>query len=274
MAAAALAISPVIHADPAAGSIANAANASAVEPAVSSVNGKVDTIYGAINRSYIRGMAGSVSLPIGQRFGAQFDALYAHGFETDIYGYGGHFFTRNPAYGLLGLAVGGFHSTDFNNVLVGVEGEYYFDKITVGGFIGYDNFDSRVRSTFANRLNTQRSYAIARVYASAYLLDNLALTAEWQNRFNKNFAIVRMEWQTPVRGLALYVDGGLGDNHFRYLVGGVRYYFGGSKTLKDRHRKDDPDNINNVFSITDGGGVSGSSSAPPSSPPQVKVPQT
>ena len=121
----------------------------------------------------------------------------------------------------------------------------------------------------------RRNEPRAQVTTATRLLE-VRNAAEWQNRFNKNFAIVRMEWQTPVRGLALYVDGGLGDNHFRYLVGGVRYYFGGSKTLKDRHRKDDPDNINNVFSVTDGGGVAGSSSAPPSSPPppQVKVPQT
>lgn len=238
-----------------AGTPAPSIAASADEPAVSAVNGKLDGFYGAVNHNYLRGTAGTVSLPVGQRFGLQLDGLFARGFGTDIFGYGGHFFTRNPAKGLLGLAFGGLHSTDFNDVLAGVEGELYFNKFTVGGFVGYNNYDTRVLSTFASRVNTERDFIAARLFAAVYPVDNLMISAEWQNRFGKNFYIVGLEYQTPLRGVALYVDGGLGDNHYRQLIGGVRIYFGGDKTLKDRHRKDDPESINTSFGGTSGAGV-------------------
>lgn len=230
--------------------------AAADQPAVDGVNGKIDAFYGAVNRSYIRGTSAAISIPIGQHYGLQLDGLYAHGFETDIYGYGAHYFRRDPSRYLLGLAAGALHSTDFNDVLAGVEGEIYFNKFTLGGFVGYNNFDTRIGSTFASRVNTERDFIAARIFAAAYPVDNLMISAEWQNRFGKNFCIVGLEYQTPIRGLTVYVDGGLGDNNFRQLIGGVRYYFGGDKTLKARHRQDDPENINSVFQGTAGANVS------------------
>lgn len=238
--------------------------AAADEPAVSALNGKIDGFYGAVNHNYLRGTAGTVSLPVGQRYGLQLDGLFARGFGTDIFGYGGHFFTRNPSKGLFGLAFGGLHSTDFNDLLVGVEGELYFNKFTVGGFVGYNNYDTRVLSTFASRTNTQRDFIAARLFAAVYPVDNLMISVEWQNRFGKNFYILGLEYQTPLRGVALFVDGGLGDNHYRQIIGGVRIYFGGEKTLKDRHRKDDPENIGGIFGGTSGAGIGspGGQSAP------------
>jgi hypothetical protein len=240
--------------------------AAADQPAVDGVNGKLDAFYGAVNNSYIRGTSAAISLPVGQHYGLQLDGLYARGFETDILGYGAHFFRRDPSKYLLGLAAGALHSTDFNDILAGVEGELYFDKFTIGGFVGYNNFDTRVQSTFATRVNTERDFIAARIFAAVYPIDNLMISAEWQNRFGKNFAVVGLEYQTPVRGLALFVDGGLGDSDFRQLTGGVRYYFGGAKTLKARHRQDDPENITTVFGGTSGAGVSSPGSSAPSAP--------
>jgi len=251
--------------------------AAADQPAVDGVNGKLDAFYGAVNRSYIRGTNAAISIPVGQHYGLQLDALYARGFETDIYGYGAHYFRRDPSKYLLGLAAGALHSTDFNDVLAGVEGELYFNKFTVGAFVGYNNFDARVTSTFAPRVNTERDFVAARVFAAAYPVDNLMISAEWQNRFGKNFCIIGLEYQTPVRGLTVFVDGGLGDNDFRQLIGGVRYYFGGDKTLKARHRQDDPENITSIFSGTTGGNSSPQSpptGAPASAPPPAPKPQT
>jgi hypothetical protein len=254
-----LLVAAASHAGTSAPTIAAAAD----QPAVSGLNGKVDSFYGAVNRSYIRGTNAALSLPVGQNYGLQLDGLYAHGFETDIYGYGAHFFRRDPSKYLLGLAAGAMHSTDFNDVLVGVEGELYFKYFTVGAFAGYNNFDTRVPSGFAPRVNTTRDFVAARVYAAAYPVDNLMVSAEWQNRFGKNFCIVGLEYQTPVRGVSVFVDGGLGDNDFRQLTGGLRIYFGGDKTLKARHRQDDPENITSIFSGTGGGAISN---------PQVQAP--
>ncbi len=239
--------------------------ASADEPAVSAVNGKIDGLYGAVNHNYLRGAAGTISIPVGQRFGLQLDGLYARGFGTDILGYGGHFFTRNPSKGLFGLAVGGTHSTDFNDLLAGIEGELYFNKFTIGGFVGYNNYDTRVLSTFASCVNTQRDFAAARLFAAIYPVDNLMISAEWQNRFGKNFYVIGLEYQTPLRGVALFVDGGVGDNNYRQVLGGVRLYFGGNKSLKDRHRKDDPENMGSTFGGTSGAGIASPAKATPKS---------
>ena len=173
-----LAIGSPVHAGAPAASIANSANASVIEPAVSGLNGKIDGIYGAVNQSYMRGVSGSVSVPVGQKYGAQLDGSYIHGFETDIYGVGGHFFRRNPAKGLLGLAFGGLHSTDFTDILVGVEGELYFKNITLGTFIGYNNADVHVPPAFLPSLARSRYFIAAPPHPTRHLTENLPFTPD------------------------------------------------------------------------------------------------
>ncbi len=220
--------------------------AAASEPAVSGVNGKLDANYGAINRSSTRGIGGTISVPLGHRFGAQFDGNYQHGFSTNIYGLGTHFFARDPSKGLIGLAFSGTISQKFTDVIVGVESEYYFKKVTLGAVAGWDNYDSHVATTFPG-LATHQNFVAARVYAAIYPMDDLMVRIEYQSRFNHNFYMAHVEWQTPVNGVAVFADGGVGENGYAHLMGGVRVYFGGIKPLKDRHRKDDPSNIGSTF---------------------------
>lgn len=248
--------------------------AAASEPAVSAINGKLDANYGAINRSSTRGVAGSFSVPLGHRFGAQFDGLYQHGFSTNIYGVGTHFFARDPSKGLIGLAFSGMTSQKFTDVIVGVEGEYYFKQVTLGTVVGYNNYDSHVATTVPG-LEAHQSFVAARVYAAIYPMDDLMVRLEYQTRFNHNYYVAHVEWQTPVSGVAVFADGGVGDNGYAHLLGGVRVYFGGSKPLKDRHRKDDPSNIGSTFIGTNSGGstntggspAGGGGGAPPPPPP-------
>lgn len=237
-----------------------AASQSAIEPAVSSLNGKLEGSYGAINRSSTRGVAGALSAPLGQRFGAQLDGLYQHGFSTNIFGVGGHLFARDPGKGLIGLTFGGMTSQKFTDVIVGMEGEYYFKHLTLGLVAGYDNFDAHAPTSFPG-LATHRDFVATRVYAAIYPMDDLMVRLEHQSRFNHHFYIAHVEWQTPVKGVALFADGGIGDANYAHLMGGVRIYFGGSKSLKDRHRKDDPDNINTTFIGTSSSGGGDSSQA-------------
>lgn len=242
--------------------IAAAASESAVERAVSSLNGKLDANYGAVNRTSIRGLSGTVSFPIGQRLGAQVDALYQHGLGTNIFGAGGHFFARDPGKGLFGLAFSGTTSQKFTDLFVGLEGEYYFKSVTLGAVAGYDNYDVHIPTSLP-ALTNQRSYVATRVYAAIYPMDDLMLRLEHQSRFNHNFYVAHVEWQTPLRGVAVYVNGGVGENNYSHLMAGVRFYFGGNKPLKDRHRKDDPDNINATFIGTSVSGASQTASSPP-----------
>ena len=242
--------------------------AAASEPAVSGLNGKLDANYGEINRSSTRGISGAISVPLGHSYGAQFDGLYQHGFSTNIFGLGTHFFKRDPSKGMLGLVFSGMISQKFTDVVIGGEGEYYFKHITLGAVAGYDNYNSRVATTFPG-LATHQSFVAARVYAAIYPIDDLMVRLEYQNRFNHNFYIAHVEWQTPVNGVAIFADGGVGENGYAHLLGGLRYYFGGSKPLKDRHRKDDPANINSSFIGPNSGGSTNTASPSPTIEPPV-----
>lgn len=243
--------------------IQECATCSITDAAVSAVNGKIDFHYGSVNDTYTRGVGGALSLPVGKSFGVQIDGLYARAAETDIYGYGAHFFTRRPSKGLLGLAAGGLTSTDFNDFVVGVEGEYYLDKITLGAFVGYNNFDSHFTNPkLGGRLANETNFVAARLYAAIYPIDDLVIRIGYENRFERNFYTAHLEYQTPIAGLALFADGALGDASFYSLVGGVRYYFGAKKSLKARHRQDDPQSLPGSNLATSIAGGQGGSAAP------------
>jgi hypothetical protein len=224
---------------------------SAIEPAVSAVNGKIDGHYGEVNGSSTRGVAGSLSLPLGERYGFQFDTIFEHGMQSDIYGLGSHLFTRRPDKGLLGFAFGFAESTDFTDAIAGVEAERYLCKVTLGGFIGYNNFDTHITPFFAPEIENETDYLAGRLYAAIYPCDDLMVRLEYQHRVDHNFFIANVEYQTQIKGLALFAEGGVGENDYSHVLGGIRLYFGGGcKSLKDRHRKDDPDNILSVFGKT------------------------
>lgn len=244
-----------------AGTPAPSIAAAASEPAVSAINGKLDANYGAINRNSTRGIAGTLSIPVGHDYGLQLDALYQHGFSTNMYGLGGHFFTRDPGKGLLGLAFAGTTSQKFTDAMVGLEGELYLGQFTLGLFAAYDNYNSRVATTFPGLLG-QRSFAATRLYMAVYPMDNLMIRLEHQNRFNNNFYMAHVEWQTPLKGVAIYADAGIGANNYAHVLGGVRIYFGGDKTLIARHRQDDPDNFNTAFLGTNSAGSTDTASIP------------
>ena len=216
------------------------------DAAVSEVNGKLDATYGKIDDTYTRGLFGSLSLPVGHTFGVQFDGLYAHANDDDFYGAAGHFFARKPEQGLIGVALGGLYSGDIESYVAVVEGEYYFDKVTLGGYAGYNNVQTDIRfPTFNTDLRDENNFAVLNLYAAVYPIENLMVKFEYANRVERNFYSVQVEYQTPVRGLSVFVDAGVGDHHYSHLLGGLRYYFGSDKTLKSRHRHDDPPNILN-----------------------------
>lgn len=212
--------------------------------AVSAPNGKIEGSYGSVNDTYSRGVAASLSIPVAESWGIQFDSMYQHAAEDDFYGLGGHFFTRKPDVGLLGLFVGGIKSgSSMDNLAVALEGEYYFDKVSVGAFLGFDHIDKNgVNSTFLPRTNNHDNFALANLYAAVYPVDDLMVRFDYTNRINRNFYDVTVEYHTPVSGLAVFAVGGLGDGGFYQLMGGMRYYIGKGKNLKRRHREDDPSN--------------------------------
>jgi|UniRef100_UPI003784BEC6 hypothetical protein len=248
--------------------------------AVSATNAKIEATYGGVNDTYSRGVAASLSIPVAESWGIQFDTMYNHAAEDDFYGAGAHFFTRKPEIGLLGLFVGGIHgASSMDNIAVAVEGEYYFDWLTVGAFVGYDHVENNgLRSTFSPRVNNHDDFVLANLYAAVYPVDNVMVRFDYTNRINRNFYDLTVEYQTPVKGLAAFVVGGLGDADFYQLMGGIRYYIGKDKALKRRHREDDPMNpLSGVFQSP--GQASGQNpppaatpAAPPAAPPPAPPP--
>ena len=103
----------------------------AMLPAVSGVNGKWEITPGlADGGAEIRG-AGSLSVPLGDRFGVQADIMGSWNSATG-YAYGGalHAFTRDPSSYLLGVTAGVVVVPGASIGALGVEGELYFDRLS------------------------------------------------------------------------------------------------------------------------------------------------
>jgi hypothetical protein len=204
-------------------------------------------------------VAGSVTVPLGHAYGVQIDGLAGDQGGDFVGGVGGHVFWRDPSVGLFGLTgayaasdSGSFSSStvvttvgvirtttitsasssDREIVRMGGEGEYYFDRVTLGGNAGYQ-FGTGIEDGF---------YGIASL--RGYLTDDLALAVSAHYAEGSGTAVsVGAEFQPGLDGLAgltLFADATTGKNDFMQALFGVRYYFGAAKSLIDRHRRDDP----------------------------------
>lgn len=206
------------------------------DPAVSSVNLKVTAQAGPVQEE--GSWLGIVALtaPISNEWGVQGEAG-AFGFDGDpAYGLAGHVFTRDPAQYLVG-AFGAFAHTDDADLdagRIGVEGEYYLEHLTFIANTGYQFGDNNVNETW---------FGEARV--SWYATDDFALSGGVA--FDDERAITEFgaEWLvgggSALPGLALRGDVLIADDGIDSTLLGIVYYFGPDASLKDRHRKQDPE---------------------------------
>lgn len=79
--------------------------------------------------------------------------------------------------------------------------------------------------------------------ARYYLLDDLMLAASFARTDNDDRWAGGLEYQTPMNGLAFFASVAGGDKDYEHALIGLRFYFGGAKSLKKRHREDDPVNM-------------------------------
>lgn len=209
-------------------------------PAVSTFNGKIDYAGGNMNSYEGNNVGASVSLPVSHALGFQADALYSRISDLNLYSGAGHLFWRNPETGLFGLT-GGYLFCDgansINTYQIGLEGQFYYQQFTFGAFAGIGSIDYKYSAPF---IDTNPTKFVGRVSVDYYPLENLRLGASYINSFNNNLGRGEIEYLTPIPGVALTGEVAFGDHGYDDWQLGIRYYFGGKKTLHDRQRQDDP----------------------------------
>ncbi len=214
--------------------------ASLRQPAVSGVNGKVDYAGGNMNSSAGNNFSASITLPVTHQFGFQADALYSRISDLNFYGGAGHLFWRDPGIGLLGLTGGYLYRDGMDNIntyQVGAEGQFYYKQFTFGFFGGIGSIDYKFSAPF---IDTDPTRFVGRVSADYYLLENLRVGASYTTAFENNLGRGEIEYQTPINGLAITGEVAVGNHGYDDWLIGMRYYFGGKKTLRERQRQDDP----------------------------------
>lgn len=214
--------------------LGSASPALAQDPAVSEPNLKLKGTFGEVIDDYTWAVEGAFTAPIGERFGVAIDGGYAEEDGDSLWGAGGHLFTRDPESYLLGLFAAYVEGNQFDIDVTRVGGEFelYFDNVTLGGHAGYQ---------FSSALGDK---AIGGIDFKWYATENFAFTAGAFGDEDNAYGRGRLEWQpgfAALPGLAFNVEGVIGDEDYHSVMGGLTYYFGTPVSLKDRHRRQDPD---------------------------------
>jgi hypothetical protein len=212
--------------------------------AVSGLNGKAAVSSGSLDGNSGNIFEGSFAFPLGKNFGFQADTFYMDVSERDFYGAGAHLFWRDSEKGLLGITAAGIRENEvLDSWAGGFEGEYYLNHFTLFAQTGMINIDYAVGPLPFIETDATGYYAI--VGAGFYPVDNLCLSCSYTHVFDNGLFQGEIEWQTPMNGLSLFARLARGDNDYDHALAGVRYYFGKQKSLKLRHREDDPPNVLN-----------------------------
>ncbi len=214
------------------------ADVNLVLPAVSGPNGKWEFSLGPSNPGTVsfRG-AGSVSLPVGDQFGVQFDAAVQGSGAGWLAGGAIHAFTRDPDSYLFGLASGVVRGPTGTLGVVGVEAELYLDDFSLEAWGGVAGIDYDVLPDVAGM------FLIAD--AAYYVSDDLRASIGVSSLLGVNGLHLGAEYQFSAIDMPLSLTA---DAHFNTdgsysVMAGLKGYFGGEqKSLKDRHRQDDPPN--------------------------------
>jgi hypothetical protein len=254
-------------------------------PAVDGINAKFEGLGGSFADKSIYGAKGSLSVPLGGRFGAQLDGAVGN-FDNRAFGIvGGHLFWRDPAQGLVGIYANHTHWNQYGGARVSQvagEGEVYLGRWTLQAIAGVEFGNT---ATNVNVTSTASTVNLVTTTTTATLLGFYDVKTRFFDQVNVSYYIqpdwkafvghrylggkhalaAGSEWAVPLGGgrmASLFVEGRIGENDFRGIWGGVKFYLGQKdKPLIERHRQDDPINWtpDSLFSIINSFGSSSSS---------------
>ncbi len=238
-------------------------------PAVSAPNVKISGSGGVADGDGAGIVAGSLTLPVGEQFGAQIDAAGGVADGDGLYGVGGHLFWRDPDQGLAGI-IGSYTDLDDRNVTrLGVEGEIYLGQFSIlarGGYQFGDYIDD-------DEVLDDNEGGFGAAELRWYATDNFVLGGGVAQDDDRTRGIFGAEFQpgfAAVPGLSFFADGVIGENDYDSVLVGLRYYFGETKSLIERHRRDDPDGnliTQSLFTVVPKGDDGDYGGAPVVTPP-------
>ena len=212
-----------------------------VLPAVSGINGKLEIDFGGITDpdSATFRAAGSLSVPIGERFGVQGDVSIGSIDGNWACGGAVHAFTRDLSSYLLGVTAGVVVADGARLAAVGPEAELYLDRISLEGWAGWAAIDYDDVLT----PNENGFFAIGDV--AWYPTDDWRISLGGASILGRESLKLATEYQFSGLGFPL---SGVGEvraydtGAYSFRVG-IKGYLGDSgKSLIDRHRQDDPPN--------------------------------
>lgn len=210
-------------------------------PAVSAINGKIEGAGGLYedevgDGARFQGVA-SLSLPLGCLFGAQVDIGVGDLDGDGFFGVGGHLFMRDPSNYLLGIHGQYIDLSGEDIFRFGPEAEFYLDSVTLSAMVGFEDVED---------FNTDD--VVAQVEAAYYINDNLKLYGGYRNFLSINAGAIGFEFQPETLPGSVFVDAMVGSDDYVSVMGGLRFYFGAEdKSLKARHREDDPGHFFNLL---------------------------
>jgi hypothetical protein len=208
----------------------------------------------------LSGVTGSATIPLGHQYGLQVDAIGGKWSSDKFYGTGAHLFWRDPNRAMLGMYGSWLHldrgvwpalnrSSGIDAATVMAQAEYYLNNVTLRGMAGWEGGDIDSRFT-------------SRVDVSYYMTPDLQLGIGHRYAGGNNALALKAEWLAPQpinftstgggARVSLFAEARIGENSYTGAWGGLRLYFGPSKTLIDKHRRDDPvddPNVDNLHSI-------------------------
>ena len=205
-------------------------SARAEGPAVSGPNLKLDVGGGYYDDNGAGMATGVFTFPIGEQFGGQIDGAIGTLDGEFAWGGSGMGYWRDPDVALAGLfvahgAIGEDHTTRYGGI-----GKIYLNQFDITGQAGYQTHNDDDDGAFGN------------LEIGFYPVDDLRIALGGDLNRVANFAYAGIEFRPgfeALPGMTFFLDGQVGQNDHSGVLAGIRFYFGESTTLIDRHRRDD-----------------------------------